>query len=396
MPIKMRHQIQNENGFSIIQVMVALGLLSIVMLANMSLTTMMSKSKVSQQVHFERDSLGNYIKSLLYHSDSCTAGIDKTLVIDSLNLAPEMKVAFSWPELELKDETELPKYKIGIQKVFVRSLRKVGVSDLTKETFFLGELFIKDKALSEILGGSEFKERSLGPLNFATAVNGQISKCSQAVLDIPKLSNLKDPGKNVGELLAEAGVALPQGDYPPDNVTAGCNLTCVVDNFYARNNLSNESKAAFFDVPAWKQIAQDYSNIASAVARLNGQDASRAPANGSPGLDYEILNNPYVTANTLNGLSHAVNDVGEASVQAFLGEQGAANTSVAANIISANGGYTSGSYSSADLNNLYNTAISAGLSASQVENYFANGGTIEGAMGAANSYNDAARSSGGY
>lgn len=378
---------RNPNGFGLVQVIISLGLMMIVMMGATSVMSQMWKAKTTQQTYFERDSMGNYLKSLIRSQSTCSAGIDKNMTVLSTGIPNELKVSFRWPDLEIWDGVELPKYRLAVQKIYVKAVRSVGVSNMTGELFYLGELMIQEKALQSIHGGKEFKERSLGALNFATLANGVMSKCSQAYLEIPKLEDLKGASKDAELILQEAGLVLPPGNYPPEKITDSCDLKCVVDNFYARNNLSAESKANFYNHPTWQQVATNYSTLASAIAKAEGKDAVSAPRDGVAGLDNEILNNPLITERTLDGLAHAVSESGVDSVSAFIDTQGANNTAIAASLISANGGYTSGSSSSSDLNYLYNTAVSAGVTPAQAEAYFNGGGTIEQLMQIANDYN---------
>lgn len=381
-------RLHNEQGFTLIQAMIGLGLMTSMALGYAAISAQMSKSNATQQVNFERDSLGNYIKSLVSNELACTPAIDKNLVkIDDaimsvVNSNPDgLEVAFDWGDLKVAKEERLDKYKVIVQKIYIKSVRKMGVSEyIPTENYYQGELIIKEKSISQVTGSSEFKERSLGPVTLA-AIGGVVTKCGGLSLVVPRKLAAVGGKPSTAEILKEAGVILPEGQqYPLGEVTSTCDLKCVVDNFYARNNLSNESKAEFYKLPQWTEIASNYSSIATELARMSGANTATAAANGIAGLDYEILNNPLVTERTLDGLAHAMNDVGGEAVHDFLSSQGAEATALASSIISANDGYSSGTYSSADLADVYNAAAAAGITAAQADAFFANGGTIEQAI----------------
>ena len=391
----------SQEGFGLIEVLVATAILSIVAVGSISLIQGGLKSNKNIATDTQRNSLHNQIKSTLMYSKTCSDSLVKNINLKTINLNTPLSIELNIADMSIKNDAHITDSNIYVETLNVKNLRLADTSNVTLESFFIGDLYIKEKVLNTDSGQYLARQEvSLGSIHFVAAADGKILKCSSSGFEVLKntannvnsnLSNLQNTQNNIINNLQNQ---LPAGSIPLSQIVSESStqcqsdLNCIVQNFVSRNNLPPDTYTSFIATPDWKDRVSDYKTIIDGVNKIQGTNGGALV--GDPVIDKYITSGIQAGRSDIgtiaNGVAVGIQTVGVDQVAQFINEN-PTTWEQGATLVSHNGGLD-GVVAQADLGTIWNAVQGAGITQEQVDQFFANGGTMQQAleMAKANGY----------
>lgn len=183
---------RGPTGFSLIELMVALGILSVIIMAMLAMVQYMNQSIAHINAQQEVISLRSEISSAVSNSSTCQAAITGSPKFD-FNLAKGqgMPTRITLPGGRVIQGNS----KIGTIEIarldFINAQLTGSASGVTR---YRADIFLKVRNLRQSLGPSDLKGHTVASVNFSVAATGLIQSCSSSANLSSQLWSCSDAG----------------------------------------------------------------------------------------------------------------------------------------------------------------------------------------------------------
>lgn len=426
----------NQQGFSIVEVMVVLSLLIIASLGLLSMfnTSMKTNNRVEGTIN-----VNGLVQAISLHTatpNACSQmlqGTSISLPLTSVNADSKVDFELNLPGIGnvAKNQT-LPLFALQLKEFYFSDINLLGV--VNGAQYVSGNLYLTPALTKQSSGGAGFKKRFVTAMNLKL-VGGLVAECAgSSLLPVANTtSNLAGntglggattganggstsgalTGANGGSTVSAANAAALIGSLPiiaggvaPGSITTSCDAACVVTTFFVNNNIGSSTgtnpttAASTWMANVGGQVTSNFANAYSLNATQGiGGIALNSIATGlSLGFNQAAVDSWMQTAyasysiitdinastvaglvtNTVSGFNSAQAVFGSGAVNQFIATNGIAAANSAALVV--DNGLASG-FSSAQVAAAA-TYVTSNFTATDIAAYVANGGTLQSAIDA--------------
>lgn len=178
---------KQEQGFSLIEVIVVMGIASIAAYILMHTSQMKSKERRTERANQELETYFNNIKGLLTRSPYCVASLSSLKI-------KQGSLKDVYPFSSIKTPTKFPKYEIGQTLEGLVVLSKLSLSEviLADENMnnYLGRILVGFKKKGKVYGGKSLTKSI--DIEFALNEEGEVIACESLSQEAGPDANLDD------------------------------------------------------------------------------------------------------------------------------------------------------------------------------------------------------------
>lgn len=262
---------KNSKGFSLIEIMIVMGLATIVGLAVMKSSLDVVKSSKRGEVINKINGIAQTISLFSTNEATCKNMLSGNNFVNYAEINGNSNVALSLniPSIgEISKDQEIGDSGLKTKSFEVRNIQKLG-ADGNNFKYLMGVAYLNTASSKGTLGGNNFQEKLVTPLQLKINSAGKVVSCSSVGLAMNPGNNNNNNNNNAnsGDVNNTTTVALPDGST--GITSANCNAECVVRDFFNRNPSTTGNPQLWMN-----QVGvAEYSSYAEAYSGNNGVNA---------------------------------------------------------------------------------------------------------------------------
>lgn len=393
--------LSNNRGISLIEVMIAIGLISVLGLGLATMSYNGVKASNRSEGIQNLTGLSQTISSYTFYQNTCTPMLGSNPPAISYNSVSTSTVIPFELNLQnvglIKGNQPVNPFSLNVTAFDLTNLQRVG-TDTAGNSYVIGTLEITAELQKDALGGQHLKKRTVTSLHLRLDSSGRPTACAGTPLQQFQAGS----GTSGTSTTNLSTVVLPDGTSVQQLITPTCDATCVVTQFFQRNSTGSDPVA---EANAWMtQVGTTaYTTYANAYSMnqtlgisgvpLNAVDTGSALGYSQNTVDswtaytFAQYNNLSTTAtdsganlyqDTVSGYNAASSMWSQETIQNYISTSGVDMSNAAALIV--NSGSTSG-MTSTQISSALTQATSM-YTADQIASYFASGNTLQDAINA--------------